>query len=336
VTYPVREGVSQFGRLYGRLVSSEVDLGFGISRPSGSALSFRVGRCRPVSDEPPIGDLLAERFDPEFGRFYTATRCADGYVLRFHQRFDFIVSPDLDVISVDWDPRVDLDLAAVYFAGTVMSFLFGLEGRLTLHASAVACPLGISATTGAVAIFGESGAGKTTLAALCVASGAEFLSDDLLLVDFESESPTASGRGTELRLRSESTWVLCQYAVHPETRPTPDGRTAICPPPPKSESRDYPIRALVRPELVSNDSPLSLTRLLPAEAFLELARVPRLAGWTTAAVLGRQFEAMADLAERVPCYVARIPWSTSSRPRAGSELLRAVSEALARDVPALG
>ncbi len=316
--------------LYGSLVRSEIDLGFSAVHDDDSRLvdvRLLVGVCREVPEAVPAGNVVAERFDGPGQRFYTAAESEGGYCLRFHRCFDFWVSGGGRLVHVDWDPSVDLPLAAVYFSGTVMAFLLGLAGRLTLHASAVAPVPVPSVGRSVIAILGDSGAGKTTLAALCAAAGAAFVTDDLLLVDLGGPEPIVVGAANELRLRPEAGWVLEQFPVAPRVRRTPDGRLAIQPSPDHGDAGAGRLRALLVPVLARDEETVELTRVSPVDALFLLARAPRLAGWTDETVLSRQFDAMANLAARVPCFTAKIPWAPQTRRRVGETLLRLVGEA---------
>jgi len=325
------QGKEQVLDLYGVRVRSEIDLGLGCRDPASEAVDVELcaGICRTIPDTAPPGSVIAERFDGPGQPFYTATTSEEGYRLRFHRQFDFRVSPDRRSVRVDWHPGTELPLAAVYFTGTVMAFLLGLAGRLTLHASAVTMPAG-STPHGAFAILGDSGAGKTTLAALCAAAGASFLTDDLLLVDLQGRDTFVGGAGNELRLRPEAAWVLDRFREPPEIRRTADGRTAVRPRADQTGAGATRLRALVMPMLAPDGDPVTLTPLSPVDALFELARAPRLAGWTAEHVVARQFDAMADLAGRVPSFVAHIPWDPEARLGVGESLLRLVGDVTGR------
>ena len=311
--------------LYGVRVCSEIDLGLGSVDPGPGVVDveLRVGTCRSIPETAPAGSVIAERLDGPRQPFYTATTSDEGYCLRFHRRFDFRMSPDRRSVRVDWHPGTELLLAAVYFTGTVMAFLLGLAGRLTLHASAVTMPAG-STVPGAFAIFGDSGVGKTTLAALCAAAGASFVTDDLLLVDLDGPDPLVDGTGNEFRLRPEAAWVLDRFREPPELRRTADGRIAVRPQMDEAGTGATQLRALVKPILVPDGDPVTLTPLSSVDALFELARAPRLAGWTAEHVVRRQFDAMVDLTRRVPSFVAHIPWDPGARLGVGAALLRLV------------
>jgi len=104
-------------------------------------------------------------------------RDADGYLLRFPEFADFHVSPD--GIRVTCLPTPDVSNATIqhlYF-NQVLPLALSRAGTLVFHASAV------EVGTGAVAFMGESGRGKSTLAALFCTSGYRFLTDDGLAVE---------------------------------------------------------------------------------------------------------------------------------------------------------
>jgi len=165
-----------------------------------------------------------------------------------------------------------------------------------------------------------------SVTATCWRAGASFLTDDLLLVDLDGPDPLVGGAGNELRLRPEAAWVLDQFREPPELRRTADGRTAVRPQTDQIGAGATRLRALVMPMLAPDGDPVTLTPLSPVDALFELARAPRLAGWTAECVVGRQFDAMVDLAERVPSFVAHIPWDPGARLGVGAALLRLVGD----------
>jgi hypothetical protein len=52
-----------------------------------------------------------------------------------------------------------------------------------------------------------------------------------------------------------------------------------------------------------------------------LNEFPRIPGWIDTDVQDRQFNRFADLVERVPVYVATIPWGPPFRADTGAQLL---------------
>jgi hypothetical protein len=108
-------------------------------------------------------------------------RSGDGYLLRFPDLADFEVSADGKEV-VAW-PANDDDGATVehLYINQMVPLALSRQGRPTFHASVVTVPGGV------IAFLGQSGMGKSTLAASFALNGASFLSDDALLVE-ETES----------------------------------------------------------------------------------------------------------------------------------------------------
>lgn len=67
---------------------------------------------------------------------------------------------------------------SIWLLGTVMAALLHQRGRLTVHANCLETPAGMT-----IAFAGDSGAGKSSLAAMAAAAGWAVLGDDLLALD---------------------------------------------------------------------------------------------------------------------------------------------------------
>ena len=105
-------------------------------------------------------------------------RLDSGYLLRFPDLVDFEVSRD-GRMAVAWPvPGVSPGTVEHLHLNQVLPLALSRQGRLVLHASAVAFD-GIG-----VAFTGESGRGKSTLAASFATTGARFLTDDGLQLDW--------------------------------------------------------------------------------------------------------------------------------------------------------
>ncbi len=98
------------------------------------------------------------------------------YLFRFHNLVDFWVSADGGEILGYPTLDVPSDTIRHLFLDQVMPRMLSLRGRLVLHASAVLAP------KGAVAFLGDSGRGKSTLAASFCQQGFPGLTDDCLLL----------------------------------------------------------------------------------------------------------------------------------------------------------
>jgi hypothetical protein len=108
-------------------------------------------------------------------------RSGDGYLLRFPDLADFEVSADGKEV-VAWPANDDDDATVEHlYINQMVPLALSRQGRPTFHASVVTVPGGV------IAFLGQSGMGKSTLAASFALNGASFLSDVALLVE-ETES----------------------------------------------------------------------------------------------------------------------------------------------------
>ena len=107
-------------------------------------------------------------------RFY---RTGEGYLLRFPDLGDFDVSADGRAVRAWPAPGISEDTMQHLYLNQVLPLALSKQGRIVFHASAV------EMRNGAIAFLGESGRGKSTLAASFAAGGQRFLTDDALLLD---------------------------------------------------------------------------------------------------------------------------------------------------------
>ncbi len=112
-------------------------------------------------------------------------------------------------IAADLNPSVEPGEVETFVGGPIAAILLHQRGILPLQASAVRWG------DRAIAIAGESGHGKSTLAAALVAQGAELLSDDVTAVTFGPDSrASVAHSSTGLSLWPDSREVLTlEHAV---------------------------------------------------------------------------------------------------------------------------
>jgi hypothetical protein len=118
-------------------------------------------------------------------------------------------------IIIDPVSGADERILRLYILGTAMGILLQQRGHLVLHASAVA------AEGGAVAFIGESGFGKSTLAAMLHDRGLAVVTDDVLAVSVKGENVSVFPSFPRLKLW-EDTAAALRYdrstliQLHPE------------------------------------------------------------------------------------------------------------------------
>lgn len=104
-------------------------------------------------------------------------RTGSGYLLRFPAMADYLVSADGHEVLCRPAPGVSDETIRHLYLNQVLPLALSRAGKLVLHASAV------EIDGEAVAFVGESGRGKSTLAASFATSGHRFLTDDGLVIE---------------------------------------------------------------------------------------------------------------------------------------------------------
>jgi hypothetical protein len=104
-----------------------------------------------------------------------------GYLVRYPALADFEVAREGCSVHYWPVPGVANDLIPFLYASQVLPFACARRGRLVLHGSAV------EVDGAGVAFVGDSGRGKSTLAASFATSGYRFLADDHLIVENDDQ-----------------------------------------------------------------------------------------------------------------------------------------------------
>ena len=139
----------------GMRMRSEIELD--LPRAAGDRWDVDVRWGPDIHDSaaPPPGEVIAEYVTTD-SAWYTATESPAGYLLRFRNCGEFVISPDLSDVTVRRDPAGRHHLLPILLAGTASAVLLTLRGTTVLHASAV------SVDGTALAFVGQSGRGKST------------------------------------------------------------------------------------------------------------------------------------------------------------------------------
>jgi hypothetical protein len=130
-----------------------------------------------------------------------------GYLLRFPEIADFYVAQD--GLQVEGWPVAGVSDATLQhlYLNQVLPLALSKQGKLVLHASAV------EIDGEGVAFIGESGRGKSTLAASFATSGFRFLTDDGLLVEPDGEKYQILPSHPSIRLWQDSEEALVAGAA---------------------------------------------------------------------------------------------------------------------------
>jgi hypothetical protein len=132
---------------------------------------------REIRVQTPLDLSCFHQWDLPDGRQWTLFHhTVDGYLLRFPDLADFLILQDGR--KVDCFPVANVTAETLHhlYLNQVLPLALSKQGKLVFHGSSVAIG------TGAVAFMGESGRGKSTLAASFATNGFRFLTEDVLVV----------------------------------------------------------------------------------------------------------------------------------------------------------
>ena len=251
----------------------------------------------------------------EWTLFY---RLDSGFLLRFPDMADFEVSRDGLAVSV-W-PALGVSVGTVehLHLNQVLPLALSRQGRLVLHASAVEID-GIG-----VAFTGESGRGKSTLATSFATSGARFLTDDGLQLDWHNGQCWITPSHPSVRLWEDSQKALIHHAVNlgsavdftPKVRLLAGDRLAFC-------DSAQPLRQVY---FLGNGVAPSLTieAVRPSEALMELVKNSFLLDIEERELLAWHFDEMVRLAELPIYYRLDYPRRYEDLPRVREAIIRHV------------
>jgi hypothetical protein len=218
-----------------------------------------------------------------------------GYLLRFPELADFEVSADGCIVQGWPAPDVPSTTVEHLYLNQVMPLALSRQGKLVLHGSAV--EIGGQG----VAFLGESGRGKSTLAASFASEGMRFLTDDGLLLAWADDRCMILPSHPSIRLWGDSQDALIGQS------------TAIAP----AVSFTSKARFLAGPGIAFCDEARPLSRvyflgegdalvptiepLRPAEALIELVKHSFLLDIEARDMLAQHFDDISRLAA-LPVY----------------------------------
>jgi hypothetical protein len=138
-------------------------------------------------------------------------RTESGYLLRFPDLADFLVSADGCEVHCHPVPGSTHETLVHLYEHQVLPLALSRLGKLVLHASAV------EVNGGGIVFVGESGRGKSTLAASFATNGCRLLTDDGLVIEETEKGYQALPSQPSIRLWDDSQEAL----IHPATPMAP-------------------------------------------------------------------------------------------------------------------
>jgi len=249
-----------------------------------------------VATDPPPGELL---FDYAPGWRMWISRVADRYLVRYAGHYDFVIDCDFTIVRTIESSVATPGFAEVLQYGAVLAVINSLRGRYCLHATT------IEVSGRGAAIYGNSGQGKSTTAALMIAAGANLVADDVTVLRPRTPATVYPGL-LELRLR-QTAEDIAALVGGAKRRETVDHRIGLRPSvDPPTDGVDLAVGLFPIP--TRGAEKVVLERMSPFEAITSLIPSARLVGWIDPAIQAREFEAVGELAETLPCYRMKVPW----------------------------
>ena len=248
---------------------------------------------RPLA---PVGEAAFHQWVFPDGTLWTQFfRQGAGYLLRFPELADFEVSADGCIVQGWPAPGVPSPTVEHLYLNQVMPLALSRQAKLVLHGSAV--DIGGQG----VAFRGESGRGKSTLAASFASEGTRFLTDDGLLLSWVGDQCMILPSHPSIRLWEDSQDALIgqSVAMAPAVSFTSKARflagsaISFC-----DEAR--PLRRVFFLGAGDASAP-TIEPLRPAEALIELVKHSFLLDIEARDMLARHFDDLTRLAE-LPIY----------------------------------
>lgn len=274
---------------YGVVVSSDVPLAL----PDHAGVALASVECRGADEKTFVEARKNAVCEDAFHRF---AFLADGSTyLGWDTVGEFSVSADGRSISCRRAVSATWESFQVYMLGQALSFALVKQGIEPLHATMVVVH------GQAIAFLGDSGHGKSSLAACFLACGHRLLTDDLLVLEESDDHLVAHPGPPRIKLFPA---VARRFLQSPDT-PTMNGATEklIVP---LAEHQHCPvpvpltaIYAVTAPVNACRTSDVSIEPLSPREAFVRLLRATFNRRILCQARLARQFAAMTTIANRI-------------------------------------
>jgi hypothetical protein len=274
----------------------------------GRVLRIRQGGVLPS----PTRVIDEKRLDD--GRLWLAVFGATkGLIFHFPELAQFAVSPDGLCVDYFIEPGVPEESLRHLLLDQVLPYLAASWGGQVFHASAV------EISGAAVGFLGDSGRGKSTLAAAFARRGFRVVTDDCLSVSEARGEYQVRPWSSDIRLWPESIQAVWGAPVGSKAVAHYTRKQRIATPPPSAEL-PLPLERLYFLQPPSDDTAIRIVPMPPREACIELTRQAFLLDPSDPIQVRNLFEDVGSMAES--CSIHRL-----SYPR-DANLLPAVVEAV--------
>ena len=235
--------------------------------------------------------------------------------------FDCLVSGDgrdVEIVPLVDEPEYAF---TTHLFGHVLSFALLRKGLEPLHSTV------LDYRGAAIGILGDSGYGKSTLAAALLRSDCRLMTDDLLVLHSDGDKLLAQPGLPRLKLWPEAADRF--FPAAPSQAVAPGARKRILAlDSARWVSTPAPLRVLYvlqRPAIRNVATRVSIRRLTPAKAFVELARNTFNAFLVDPERMRGQFSFASDIAARTPMRSLTYPAGFDHLPRVVERILEDAS-----------
>jgi hypothetical protein len=227
--------------------------------------------------------------------------------VRFLDRADFVLAHDSERVTCAPTGTVPEQTVDFLYANQIVPLLQHRAGKLVLHGSAVAC------SGRAIAFVGQSGRGKSTLAAAFARAGYPFLTDDGVLVERDGAGYLMAPNSPVLRLWRDSDLAVLGRRDTPALAEEDEKRRIEASPHVPYHGQPLGLQAIYL--LGEGDAELvAIDPMVPPSAFDALMRHAFILDIEDRARMRLQWDQIGDLAESVPCYALDFPRRFDSLP----------------------
>ena len=191
---------AQIYSLYGLTLRSAIPLPCPVAERELASADVELAECGPTEI---LRASQQERILFREDGFWQCSLFADGSAhILWKDHFEFVVSANAKQVHSRKLQEVPDEVFLTYFLGQVLSYCLLARGIEPLHAAAIVVG------EQAIAFLGDSGYGKSTLAAAFLQRGYALLTDDVLALDFRGEKVWARPGMARVKLNSDSADAL--------------------------------------------------------------------------------------------------------------------------------
>ena len=313
---------------YGLVVSADIRLPELIPSNDGAG---DIAICSRDRIDGAIEPAFMTWTTPPLGPWLSFHKSKGGYLLRFRDTANFLVSGDgtrIEWARLNGAPGNTLRHLLL---DQVLPMVLNLRGGEALHASAVMTP------EGAIAFCGSTGSGKSTLAAIFASHGDTVVTDDCLPIRAHEGRLCGAPGYPGLRLWRE---VVDELGWRDDAQDSVAHYTAKLRALRKIPAADFPLQEFVlraiyvlEPREESRD--VEFVELSPRDRMMGLLSYAFRLDVTDRLMLARQFQRMEAYAGLVPVRKLRLPRNAQRIPNMRERILTDVTE-LRRDAEKLG